>query len=94
MRLSSQSLRAILGVGVWSAAYLDGMLGMVIYSANGGNISKTFEIVAESLTNAIRSGPQALDHHGTVYRTEVIMRVDWEWLAYPTSLLFLVSLLC
>lgn len=62
-----------------------------MYSANNGDNPKTLDNVAESLTNAIRSGPQTLDHYGTVFQTEVYMRVDWQWLIYPVVLLFLVS---
>lgn len=67
------------------------ILAALMYSANKGDIPKTFDKIAESLTNAIGSGPQTLEHRGTVYRTEVYMRVDWQWLIYPISLLLLVS---
>lgn len=67
------------------------MMSLFMYSANGGDIPKTLDNIAYSLSNAIRSGPQTLNHNGTVFRTEVYMRVDWEWLIYPIALLSLVS---
>lgn len=67
------------------------MLAALISPANDGDVLKTFDKIAESLTNAVRSGPQMLEHQGTVFRTEVYMRVDWQWVIYPISLLFLVS---
>lgn len=66
-------------------------LPQLMYSATDGNITLAMENVARSLTNQIRSGPQSMDLSGTVSRTEVYMRVQWQSLAYPTTLLFLVS---
>lgn len=71
----------------------ENILAVLMYSANDGDIPKTFDKIAQSLTNTIRSGPQKLEHQGTVFRTEVYMRVDWQWVIYPISLLFLVSAL-
>lgn len=71
--------------------YLQNIMPILIYAANGGDIPKTFDNIAESPTNAIRSGPKAMSHNGTVYRTEFYMRVDWHWLTYPVALLSLVS---
>jgi hypothetical protein len=60
------------------------------YWANDGNIPKTFDRIADSLTSQVRSGPQSINHTGIVWRTEVYIRVDWPWLAYPAALLTLV----
>lgn len=66
------------------------LLAERVYSANDGDIPRTFDTIAESLTRAIRSGPQMLQHDGTVYGTEVFMQVDWQWLAFPAALLSFV----
>jgi hypothetical protein len=64
----------------------------MIYAANDGDIPKTFDAIAESLTNQIRSGPQSMNHTGNVWRTEIYMHVDWPWLAYPVALLTAVRI--
>lgn len=69
------------------------LIGKIVYWANKGDILKTIDQIAQSLTNQMRSGPQSLEHHGEVWRTEQYMRVDWPWLAYPVALLTAVSAL-
>jgi hypothetical protein len=66
------------------------LIASQIYSANDGDIPKTFDRIAESLTNQVRSGPQSIKHVGKVWRNEQYMRVDWPWLAYPVALLIAV----
>jgi len=87
----------ILGSDVYGRSFLSmksmNMLPQLMHSANDGNITLTMENIARSLTNQIRSGPQTMDHLGTVYRTEVYMKVQWQWLAYPATLLFLVCMM-
>lgn len=68
------------------------VLPRLMHCAHNENITLTIENIATSITNYIRSGPQSVDHYGTVYRTEVYMRVQWAWLAYPVALLSLVSI--
>lgn len=85
--------RAIVELGASNGSYGSAeVMPALMYAANNGGIPKTLDTLTDSLTNAIGSGPQKLDHHGTVYRTEVYMRVDWHWLAYPVAFLFLVSI--
>lgn len=67
------------------------ILPQMMYYANNGNITRTMENIATSLTNYIRSNLQTEDHYGTVYRTEIYMKVEWAWLAYPVALLSLVG---
>lgn len=62
----------------------------LVFSANGQNITLTMENIARSLTNQIRSGPRSRNLTGKVLRTEVYMKVQWQWLAYPAALLLLV----
>jgi hypothetical protein len=67
------------------------VISNMIYWANDGHILKTFDQIAQSLTNQMRSGPQSVNHVGQVLRNELYMRVDWPWLAYPVALLVAVS---
>jgi hypothetical protein len=67
------------------------VISNMIYWANDGHILKTFDQIAQSMTNQMRSGPQSVNHAGQVLRNELYMRVDWLWLAYPVALLVAVS---
>ena len=49
----------------------------LMHSANGGNIPKTFDNIAHSLTNQLRIGPQSFNIGGEVWRDELYMNVDW-----------------
>jgi hypothetical protein len=85
-----EGIDAILQNGAVSTSYFalpPAAIANVVYSANGGDIPKTFDNIARSLTGQIRSGPQSLNIDGEVWRTELYMSVDWPWLAYPVALL-------
>jgi hypothetical protein len=88
--MSRQAINAILQNGAVSTTFFGlppAAIADVVYSANDGDIAKTFDNIAQSLTNQIRSGPQSLKINGQVLRTELYMSVDWPWLAYPVALL-------
>jgi hypothetical protein len=92
---SRVAVTALMGGGsAHNAAYTvksQDVIGDLVYWANNGDILKTFNQLAQSLTNHMRSGPQSTDHIGRVLRNELYMRVDWPWLAYPVALLVAVS---
>jgi hypothetical protein len=93
--MHSEAIATILEGGVISNADMNsrsGVIASMIYAANDGDIPKTFNAIAESLTNQIRSGPQTINHTGYVWRTEIYMRVDRSWLAYPVALLTVVRI--
>jgi hypothetical protein len=89
-----EAIAAVLQNGAVSTTYFalpPAVIASIVYSANDGDIPKTFDNIARSLTNQIRSGPQSLNIPGDVWRNELYMSVDWPWLAYPVALLVAVS---
>ena len=60
-----------------------------LYRRNGGNIPKTMDAVATSMTNQTRQGPNATQAHGTALAPEVYIHVSWLWLIFPTALVLL-----
>jgi hypothetical protein len=96
IHMSREAIEAVLQTGAVSTSYFNlppAAIADVIYSANDGDIPKTFDNIAQSLTNQIRSGPQSLNITGEVWRNELYMSVDWPWLAYPVALLTAVRTL-
>jgi hypothetical protein len=88
--MSRDGIDALLQNGAVSAYYFGlppATIAELMYSANDGDIPKTFDNIARSLTGQIRSGPQSLKITGQVLRTQLCMSVDWPWLAYPVALL-------
>jgi hypothetical protein len=67
------------------------LISNMLYWSNKGDILKTFDRIAQSFTNQMRSGPQSYNRTGQVWRNELYMNVDWPWLAYPVALLVAVS---
>ncbi|EME82851.1 uncharacterized protein MYCFIDRAFT_80446 [Pseudocercospora fijiensis CIRAD86] len=53
---------------------------------NGGDIPRTMDDVATSMTNQIRQGPNATQIHGTALVPVVHIKVSWPWLIYPATL--------
>ena len=62
------------------------VMAETLYSMNNGNISKTIESVANSLTNYIRQAPNATLVQGTASISEVFVQVHWPWLFFPALL--------
>jgi hypothetical protein len=90
IHMSRDGIDAVLQNGAVSTYYFGlppATIAELMYSANDGDIPKTFNNIAQSLTNQIRIGPQSLNIAGQVWRTELYMSVDWPWLAYPVALL-------
>lgn len=68
-------------------------LAQYLYTANNGNFSRTFELVALALTKAVREATNATSAVvGNVQYTTTLIRVDWEWFIYPAALM-LISLI-
>jgi hypothetical protein len=89
-----EAIDAVLQTGAVSTTYFalpPAVIASMVHSANDGDISKTFDNIAQSLTNHIRAGPQSTNRTGQVWRNELYMSVDWPWLAYPVALLAAVS---
>ena len=57
-----------------------------LYSANGGDLTKTMDNVATSVTNQLRNGMNATDVQGTVVLPVAYVHVNLLWLIYPASL--------
>ncbi|KAF7188321.1 hypothetical protein HII31_10385 [Pseudocercospora fuligena] len=53
---------------------------------NGGDIPRTMDDVATSMTNQIRQGTNATQIHGTALIPVVHIKVSWPWLIYPAAL--------
>lgn len=90
IHVSREAIDAVLQNGAVSTSYWalpPAAIASMVYSANDGDIPKTFDNIARSLTNQIRSGPQSTNHTGQVLRNELYTNVDWPWLAYPVALL-------
>jgi hypothetical protein len=64
-----------------------GLMATMVSSANGGDFIKTLDQIAQSLTYQLRMGAKSAQQTGSVVQTELFMRVDWPWLAYPVALL-------
>jgi hypothetical protein len=93
--MSREAIEAVLQNGAVSTTYFNlppAAIAGVVYSANDGDVPKTIENIATSLTNQIRSGPQTFNINGTVSRNTLYMSVDWPWLAYPVALLTAVRI--
>ena len=91
--MSREAIDALLQNGVVSTSYFalpPAAIASMVYSASDGDIPKTFDNIARSLTSQIRSGPQSLNITGKLWRNELYMSVDWPWLAYPVGLLVTV----
>lgn len=57
-----------------------------LFWANDGNITKTVDDIAQSLTNYIRQGPNSTVVNGTAWTSEPYIHVHWPWLTLPISL--------
>lgn len=53
------------------------------------SLPQTIELIARSMTNDIRGGPNRIEARGTVFFNEQHMCVRWPWLAMPASLVLL-----
>ena len=53
------------------------------------SLPQTIELIARSMTNDIRSGPNRTETRGTVFFNEQHMYVRWPWLIMPASLVLL-----
>ena len=62
-----------------------------LYYGNGGNLSKTMNDLATSLTNQIRNGPNSTLIQGTLMLSTTFVHVNWPWLIYPGSLSVLAA---
>ncbi|KAK3112095.1 hypothetical protein LTR53_011990 [Teratosphaeriaceae sp. CCFEE 6253] len=61
-------------------------LQQTFYTANGGNVSRTMQDMARSLTNELRQGPESEAVPGMVAYSVAYIEVRWAWLAYLVSL--------
>jgi len=55
----------------------------------GPGIEKLFSNIANSITNAIRNGPNSTNISGTTLREETYFKVRWPWLILPITLVVL-----
>lgn len=57
------------------------------------NLSTTFETVATSMTNRLRSGRNLTEVSGQAWGNETYIEVDWPWIALPSALILLTAVL-
>lgn len=57
--------------------------------ANSGNLSKTMDDIATSITLKVRQGPNSTAHNGTTYSSEAYIEVNWYWIVLPLALTLL-----
>lgn len=76
------------------------IIGLTYWYANEGNITRTFEGIATSLTNQLRRHDNVTMVNGTVYMPVTYVNVNWLWLVYPvlisisTSSFLVASMIC
>ena len=61
--------------------------------ANTANLSRTVIAIAESMTEAMRTGPNSTAYLGQTYVEKTIVKIRWAWLAYPIVLTLLSMVL-
>lgn len=57
------------------------------------NLSTTFEAIATSMTNRLRSGRNLTEVSGQAWGNETYIEVDWPWIALPSALILLTGVL-
>lgn len=57
------------------------------------NLSSTFETIATSMTNRLRSGRNLTEVSGQAWGNETYIEVDWPWIALPSALILLTGVL-
>ncbi|KAI5358121.1 hypothetical protein Slin14017_G114820 [Septoria linicola] len=65
----------------------------LLYSAHGGNMTRTMQDVATSLAKLVREGPYSQMIEGDAYLPILHIRVNWAWLIYPAALPLLTVVL-
>lgn len=79
-----------LGPLEWNTAYSK---GVAMYYANNNDMRKTFENIATSVTNQIRSSYASTNVTGTATYTIVYIEVVWPWLVFSIILTLLAAAL-
>ncbi|KAF2167532.1 hypothetical protein M409DRAFT_22339 [Zasmidium cellare ATCC 36951] len=67
--------------------------GVAIYYASNGSILDTFDNIATSVTNQMRSSYASTNITGTVTQTVVYVHVVWPWLIYSITMTLLAAAL-
>ena len=57
------------------------------------DLNQTIRAIAESMTEAIRTGPNSTSQAGQSYIEKTFIEIRWGWLAYPIVLMFLTLIL-